>query len=121
MTIQQFIEKAIEGGWRCEGVEGLDGQIAAGYKFSASDWGIPPIEVILLDPLAWHAVGKVEGWGSTHYTGCASMCDYCVHTTKKCNCEQCDCDAKDIWKYMFRGLFYALIEEKTIEEYLTTL
>lgn len=44
MTIKQFIERAIEGGWNDN--RDLDSQI----------------EKVFLSPLAWQAVGKVEGW-----------------------------------------------------------
>jgi hypothetical protein len=46
MTIQSFIEKAIEGGWRPKGTL---------YKEDFMDAHI-------LDPEMWKAVGKVEGW-----------------------------------------------------------
>ena len=86
MTIQQFIEKAIEGGWIFNVWFPMDD-----WKFNArksvidfwriipedkipdrlkkhapSDWpkqrGSIPLQTILLDPLAWQAVGRVEGW-----------------------------------------------------------
>lgn len=53
--IKQFIEKAIEGGWK-----GHDNAISAGLKEV-------DICVVLLSPEVWKAVGKVEGW---HDKGC---------------------------------------------------
>ena len=59
MEIKDFIEKAIEGGYR--------------YKNqNLSDWkpfinGENLIPEILLDPKAWEAVGKTRGWGSLIY------------------------------------------------------
>lgn len=59
MTPKQFIEKAIEGGWKARGVE-IGGE--DGWKSLESMMNFVQIEEILLDPLAWSAVGKVEGW-----------------------------------------------------------
>jgi len=56
MSIKQFIEKAIEGG----------------YKPEVMNWDSPPIEhfylkIIPFDPKAWQAVDRIEGW---HDNGC---------------------------------------------------
>lgn len=54
MTIKQFIEASIEGGWKAENnawVADLNGSATLIHRAD-----------ILLDPLAWQAVGKVEGW-----------------------------------------------------------
>lgn len=53
MTPKQFIEKAIEGGFR-NNLELNDLRKEIMSKSLAE---------IFLDPLAWQAVGKVEGWG----------------------------------------------------------
>lgn len=53
MTIPQFIEKAIEGEYSCPYGETAD-EILGNYDFK--------IEQILLDPLAWKAVGKSKEW-----------------------------------------------------------
>lgn len=67
---QQFIADAIKGGWLPEGCDGDDTQ--------ASDYGLHvmwfrgdgeiaeqhlySVKEILIDPLAWQAVGKTRGW-----------------------------------------------------------
>jgi len=69
MYKQEFIEKAIKGGWReqCRFVgfgklEATDVAYFKSYDFEdTQEWSMP-ITGILLDPLAWQAVGKVEGW-----------------------------------------------------------
>lgn len=67
MTIETFVRKAIEGGWkgkkaRFNSYEPVFRTIhwysADGYADDCS------LEEALLDPLAWAAVGKVEGWGN---------------------------------------------------------
>ena len=67
MTIQQFIEKAIEGGWN------------TGRKIQIEDsYGVSHDLVcqILLDPLAWAAVGKAIGKTNIH-GGLITMCRNC--------------------------------------------
>ena len=71
--IKQFIEKAIEGGWNIK-LQGLKCSIRGYYdnerfniieKTDDINEGIflsYSIEEIVLDPKAWKAVGKVEGW-----------------------------------------------------------
>lgn len=80
MTIKQFIEKAIEGGWKAqndlfriekfvyEPEDEHSGELVSLFgdlcRFSgpAGAWRMP-VSSILLDPEAWRAVGKVGGWG----------------------------------------------------------
>ena len=47
MTIQQAIEKAIEGGWKESNIPGLNYGVA------------------FLDPLFWQSLGKAMGWKET--------------------------------------------------------
>ena len=49
MTTKTFIEKAIEGGYSLNG-------------FEIDEWIERFTHRTLLDPKAWQAVGKVEGW-----------------------------------------------------------
>jgi len=59
---EQFIEDAIEGGWlkdkepQLHGIPGAVLQLGGGETELVSHWRI------LLDPLAWQAVGKTRGW-----------------------------------------------------------
>ena len=52
MTIKQFIEKAIEGGW--DKAEIIDGKL--NMHFIECD------EQIFLDPKPWQAIGKIKKW-----------------------------------------------------------
>lgn len=87
MTIKEFIEKAIEGGWRDLSTKGVDHFIVfhGGDGYGEPNYinivytcvGVePPCNSntvgftkyeILLDPKAWQAVGKVEGWNGVAY------------------------------------------------------
>ena len=62
MTIFEFIQRALEGGWRGEFAYSLDAE--------ATKWAVNPdypAERILLDPEAWKAVGKSMGWGKKNH------------------------------------------------------
>lgn len=60
MTTKEFIEKAIEGGWnRYVWVSYIKNET---YGRGGYGTRTIPTESVFLDPLAWQAVGKVEGW-----------------------------------------------------------
>jgi hypothetical protein len=75
-SIQQFIEKAIVGGWRSADrafriigfyeryFEYQPRSIAAGRPAAIQ---MMVYEAVLLDPKAWQAVGKVERWYEGYY------------------------------------------------------
>ena len=70
MDIKEFIEKAIDGGWKPDFGRNIE------YAGHNSDWSVWNFtdgnnkgssttennKLALLDPKAWRAVGKVEGW-----------------------------------------------------------
>lgn len=98
MTIQQFIEKAIEGGWRPK----------PEHESNSMIFGPQLTNALFLDPEAWKAVGKVEGW------------------PKLANqLEENEVEFQD--GVMLASTFYmhrmidALAEGKSVEEYLATL
>ncbi len=74
MTIQQAIEKAIEGGWKefanpdeiTIRKGGTNDQIyhydwAWGFTHTGLPYGLP-VSVVLSDPLFWQSLGKAMGW-----------------------------------------------------------
>ena len=103
MTEKQFIEKAIKGGW--------DSSDEYGGEYQMVDF-LHSINKILLDPLAWKAVEKVEGWGKE---GLCGACNLYLTEEGEEPCPQ------EGWKHKMLGMIDALIEEKTIEDYLLTL
>lgn len=100
MEIKQFIEKAIEGGLKA--VFENEEWVVSGYLVCWYDGASYPVAEILLDPLAWKAVGKVEGWSANY--------SYSSTSTKIRG-----------WGDYMHQMINALAEGKTIEEYLKIL
>ena len=120
MTIQTFIEKAIEGGWDGFNRLGLSNhwnpdylggslQTAAQFHYAK----------VLLDPLAWQAVGKVEGWGTQVHS------IEWVSANKKTRGEKKRLATKfqetPQYLYHMHRMVDAFAEGKTTEEFLSTL
>lgn len=115
--VKEFIEKAIEGGYFPKGMYGTRANYLKRFELLApareqvnfilrDDGDQPPLESlsilrsysdVLLDPLAWQAVGRVEGWervcsdcgeeakenekmlvGESEYTGTVCGCGFDV-------------------------------------------
>jgi hypothetical protein len=106
MEIKQFIQKAIEGGWvpvyeyNCQYCDDV-------WPSSA------PLNVdkMFLDPLAWQAVGKVEGWGETWSREIWSQEISAWNETRR--------DLPE-WQYHMHRMIDHLAEGGTIESYLET-
>jgi len=109
MTIQQFIEAAIEGGWKNDGqkvTNSLQKDVTRAL-FSPQMTRLTSLQDMCLDPEAWKAVGKVKGW--------AEMCD------PYCRFENCaDCSDEGAMQKMAKMLPF-LWSGKTLEEYIATL
>lgn len=105
MTIKQFIEKAIEGGYLFK---------IGGRKIlpNASHLSAIPFEIIALDPLAWQAVGKVEKW---------EMEATVVRWLRQSSGEL----EKNVigyqWENKWHDMIDALAEGKSLEDYIKTL
>lgn len=103
MTIQNFITKAIEGGW----------------KPSASWFGDVPVDseyhTVLLNPEAWQAVGKVEGWAEY-------LCGVCRGPFEdECVLNHGGMKSTPEWKYNFIDMACKLADGQTIEQFIETL
>lgn len=112
MTPEEFIEKAIKGGWKYE-AEDWKGEPfcdPSGCFIGDYESLIEPkhVNAILLDPKAWEAVGKVEGWKK-----CEELCPeargYLYDDENTC------------WHGYMSRMLDALFLGKSIEEYLKTL
>lgn len=108
MTIIEFIQKAIEGGWKCPLVN------------AGSDFMYPLDNFIFLDPLAWQAVGKTEGWNGTWSRE--------VWTNKD---DQLYAEGLDrfgttenglpAWRWYMHRMVDSLAEGRSLEDFISTL
>lgn len=97
MTIREFFEKMIEGGYEVEGFDNLSDTTM-----------IMLLPNFILKPLVWQAVGKVEGWNTTE--------KYCKDVDHLgCYCEFVQ------WKQEMHRMIDALCEGKSIIDFLDTL
>lgn len=90
MTIKEFVSKAIEGGWET--------------NIRYPKWHFTDV---VLDPKAWQACGKVEGW--VEESGAAV---FFVGT-----------EANEVpeWHYNMLKMIDALAEGKSLEQFIKTL
>lgn len=117
MTIQQFIEKAIEGGWKAANKPYLDrsetGWATVGFhevSVNVLMWH----HEILLDPEAWKAVGKMEGWDSQWEVSTGLLNEYG-------DVPMSEGKIIDRWEYEMHRMIDALADGKSVEQYLETL
>lgn len=66
MTIQQTIEKSIEGGWSAYFPNVFRGELTTKAAAEAMIRELP-VEGILLDPSFWRALGKAMGWKESEW------------------------------------------------------
>ena len=107
MTTQQFIEKAIEGGWTWYGSADFKPYDERQWLFHRSTRycvEVVSTEQIILDPEAWKAVGKVEGWKEKVEE---------LHGAFPRVAEE--------WRWNMHRMIDALVEGKRVEEFLATL
>ena len=115
MEINTFVSAAILGGWKIKGVLGLTAE-----TFLRDN----NIEAIFLDPLAWQAVGKVEEWGTDGKFKHSDLCQvpfsaFCgIKDSSANNCYEYQ---GECWKDKMLKMTQALIEGKSIKEYIATL
>ena len=134
MTPKQFIEKAIEGGWQPfsdtkvrKGFEVEENEVETMIifydKVNVRRYSLP---LVVLNPLAWQAVGKVEGWGTPRDThkwitteSGAIICDYCVCLKSKPD-KKCKRNVRH-WKDEMHRMIEALAGGRSNKEFLKTL
>lgn len=104
MTTQEFIEKAIEGGYKGRGIA------TNGSWFGDS---------VFLIPEVWQAAGKAGGFKDERYCASGAGCEWDNQSNHEFAC---------VWKYsapkpenLAVGMMVALFEGKSVEEYLGTL
>ena len=102
MKIKEFIEKAIEGGWT---------NWVPKQSFEVPNWENKPwVADVFLDPEAWEAVGKVEGWKDREELGFIDRDKTMVGI-----------DPRVEWVEKMHSMIDALIEGKSLEDYIKSL
>lgn len=107
METKQFIEDAIKGGWRKDEDPQID-QTNDGPMVlfhAGNETGVQWEADVLLDPLAWQAVGKTRGWSEPKE--CISDGEYATWSTTP------ECVAV--------GFFQDVMYGKSIEEALAAI
>ncbi len=104
MTPKQFIEKAIDGGYG---------------RYDEKGWGngnnVECFYHLVLDPLAWQAVGKVEGWkDSDFYLGSL------MENKEGLSHPKFSFTGK-AYEYRIHMMIHNLCEGRSIEQFLETL
>jgi len=81
MTIQQAIQKAIEGGWKPKGQNFSNGALSYRTQAIAK---VKYKERFFLDPLFWQSLGKAIGWIDKDYPNGSMKCNIKVDGVVKC-------------------------------------
>lgn len=105
MTIEQTINKAIEGGYKDKAL--VDWCERAGNNAP-----------LLIDPLFWQALGRAMGWENKHYSKTyLGNPELLINSFKRHVCiEKCT-----QWKYQLKLLIDHLADVGTIENFFTNL
>lgn len=114
MTIKEIVQKAVDGGY----VEAPTHTFITANQYwvvwkdgNGSDYTIA-LQVYLLDPNFWQAVGRVEGWDTVELK---------TQFPFMSNGKTEGYIAIETWKNNMLAMTYALAEGKTIEQFLATL
>lgn len=137
MTIKRFIEAAIEGGYFIpplfggKGSQKVEGNTIVTTHKKHDGWEswsnekLSDVNIykVLLDPLAWQAVGKVEGWENFRCKRCGkeredrSFNEHCGDWGYYAGSSAWE----ETWRYQMHRMIDALAEGKTISEFLESL
>jgi hypothetical protein len=99
---ETFISDAIKGGWRQSELPEWNAESESVSLHGSSDEVFLFVPEILLDPLAWQAVGKTRGYRKTHLED------------KEGNYDEC-------WRCQMHCFIDLLIQGESLEEALTQL
>jgi hypothetical protein len=118
MTIQEAMNKAVEGSYHIYGSDGMD-TLYEGANSEYSVWTrkdnessfIVLTEKTFLDPRFWHALGRALGW----HEAC-DLAIMCVHGHEECR--QCH---GYYWMYQWHCFIQAVADGKTPEAFFAPL
>ena len=131
MKIQEFINKAIEGGWL---LDGLDEKLKRNWHWGIEDSGlvwrtdgyrknISDGVAMFLDPKAWEAFYYAMGWDVKEGT---MRCEYYNPKYNEpgergCNKDKCTYVGWRDYRDGMHQMIDALVEGKSLEEFIATL
>jgi hypothetical protein len=118
MTIQEAMNKAVEGGYHIHGSDGMDTY----YEGATNDYAawtrkdnessfLVPMEETFLDPRFWQALGRTLGW--------SEVCDLLI--TCSCRDAECQCCRGYYWMYQWHCFIQALAHGNTPEDFFAPL
>jgi hypothetical protein len=118
MTIQEAMNKAVEGGYHIYGSDGM-GTYYEGASSEFSAWTradnestfVVPVEETFLDPRFWQALGRALGW--------SEACDLAITCAQGHEeCRQCH---GYYWMYQWHCFIQALADGHTPEAFFAQL
>jgi hypothetical protein len=118
MTVQEVIEKAVEGGYHIYGSDGMD----TAYEGATNDYSawtrkdndssfIVPTEETFLDPTFWQALGRALGWSEA--CDLAISCRHGYKEWQRCR--------GYYWMYQWHCFIQALADGNTPEAFFAHL
>jgi hypothetical protein len=118
MTIQEAMNKAIEGGYHIDGSDsiatlyiGANDEYSAWTRIDNDSSFLVPVEETLLDPQFWQALGRTLGWDE--------VCDLtitCVHGEEEC--QRC---RGYYWMYQWHCCIQALAHGNTLDAFFASV
>ena len=118
MTVQEAMQKAVEGGYHIYGSDGMN-TLYEGANSEFSAWTridnepsfLVPTEETFLDPQFWQALGRALGW--------SEACDLaisCMH-----GAEECQSCRGYYWMYQWHCFIQAIADGHTPEAFFARL
>jgi hypothetical protein len=118
MTIQEAVNKAVEGGYHMHGTDGI-ATVYTGANSQYSAWTrtdnhssfLIPVEETFLDPAFWRALGRAFGW--------EEACDLvitCAHGHEEC----CRCHGY-YWMYQWHCFIQHIAHGQTPDAFFASL
>jgi hypothetical protein len=116
MTIQEAVNKAVEGGYHLHGADGV-ATVYSGANSEYSAWTrtdnastfLVPVQETFLDPAFWHALGWALGW--------EAACDLVI----SCGADACQHYHGAYWMYQWHCFIQHLAEGQPPEIFFARL
>jgi len=118
MTIQEAVDKAVEGGYHLHGTDGV-ATVYTGANSEYSAWTrtdnhssfMVPVQETFLDPAFWRALGRTLGWEET-----CELAITCVHGHEECR--RCH---GSYWMYQWHCFIQSIAQGHTPDAFFASL